>query len=74
MLLSEDEIRRALEQMTPMGGRFVVPPAAPSWDAQAAWMGERLPLDFSYSSDLPPRILTVGDLVPLLREMPEEMI
>lgn len=74
VLLSEDEIRRALEQMTPMGGRFVVPPAAPSWDAQAAWMGERLPLDFSYSSDLPPRILTVGDLVPLLREMPEEMI
>ena len=75
-LLSEDEATRArLQGESFYGGtRYVIPPSVHDWNPSAAWLGDRVEADFRYRSDTNEWWLSVEDLVPLLKAMPEEMI
>ena len=69
-LLSSDEVFRAVRQ----GFRYVIPPVLHGWDEKITWAGEPLPPGFQYSSDKNAWWLSVADLIPMLKAMPEEMI
>lgn len=75
VLLSEDEVRRAVQQFFPPAqSRFVVPPPLHEWNPQETWSGEHLKPEFQYVSNLNGWWLGVADLIPLLKEMPEEVL
>ena len=74
VLLSEDEVPRTLRQhlVDPPEIRYVIPPPLHDWNPAAIWAGTSLPPDFSYTSGTTDRRLSVADLIPLLKAMPEE--